>query len=116
VTELAQDQEALIAALQAKLDAANAKIAQQAGGLVAGEKDGFAECLTDDCDAYKELVPIPVRVEVVEKLYPPGSAVHGIESTTKYVLAVNDQDMICPHCKGPRSVLEDRPRKIPKGF
>jgi hypothetical protein len=43
VTELAQDQQALIEALQAKLDAANAKIAQQAGGLVAGEKDGFED-------------------------------------------------------------------------
>jgi hypothetical protein len=108
-----QDQ---IAALQAKLDAAQAKVAELSGGLVAGEKDGFAECLTDDCEAYKELVPIPVRVEVVEKMFPPGSAVHGIESTTQYVLAVNDADMICPHCDGPRSVLESRPRKIPKGF
>lgn len=116
MTEVAYDQDEQIAALQAKLDAAQAKVAELSGGLVAGEKDGFAECLTEDCEAYKELVGIPVRIEVVEKHFPRGSAVHGIESTTKYVLAVNDSDMVCPECKGPRSVLEDRPRKIPKGI
>lgn len=110
------EQQEQIAALQAKLDAAQGKIAELSGGLVAGDKEGFAECLTEECEAYKELVPIPIRIEVVEKYFPPGSAVHGIESTTKYVLAGNDRDMICPHCNGPRSVLEDRPRKIPKGI
>src|SRR4051812_30492761 len=103
VTALVQDQEAVIAALQAKLDAAQAenqadkeRIAQLSGGLVAGEKDGFTECLTEDCEAYKELRPMRVRVEVVEKHFPPGSAVHGIESTTKHINAVDDADMICP--------------------
>lgn len=109
-----QDQEELIRALQAKLDATQARVAELSGGLVAGERDGFSECMTEDCDAYKELVPIRVKVEVVEKRFPRGSAVHGIESSTKYVLAADDADLVCPRCGGPRSVLEEAPRKIPK--
>lgn len=105
-----------LAALQAQLDAQQQKIAELSGGLVGGEKDGFAECVNSECDAFKELVPIRVRVDVAEKHYPKGSAVHGIESSTRYVVAVDDGDLTCPHCAGARGVLEDRPRKIPKGI
>jgi rubredoxin len=110
----ATDQEETIAALQAKLDAANSKVAQLSGGLVGGDKDGFAECMTPECDDYKTLRPIPITVEVVERRYPPGSQIHGIESSTQFVFARNESDMTCPECGGPRSVLEDAPRKIPR--
>lgn len=108
------DHEQQIAALQAKLDQAQSKVAELSGGLVAGEKDGFAECMSPDCEDYKALRPIGVRVEVVNRLYPPGSDVHGIESSTQYVFAADERDMTCPTCGGPRSVLESAPRKIPR--
>lgn len=105
-----------LAALQAQLDAQQQRIAELSGGLVAGEKDGFAECLNVECDEFKALKPIRVKVDVVEKHYPAGSAVHGIESSTKYVLAADDSDLTCPSCRGARAVLEEAPRKIPKGY
>jgi hypothetical protein len=105
-----------LAALQAQLNAQQDRIAELSGGLVAGEKDGFAECMTESCDEYKALKPIRVSVQVVEKHFPKGSAVHGIESSTKYVVAADDRDLKCPACGGDRAPLEDAPRKIPKGY
>jgi hypothetical protein len=106
----------VIAELQAKLDQAQAQVAELSGGLVAGVKDGFAECMTADCDEYKALKPIRVRVEVVNRYYPAGSDVHGIEGSTQFVVPVDDGDLRCPVCEGPRSVLESAPRKIPKAI
>lgn len=107
-------QEDVIAQLQAQLDAANSKVAALSGGLISGDREGFAECMTPECDDFKALKPIAVRVEVVERHYPPGSDVRGIESTTQYAFARDEQDMVCPSCGGPRSVLESAPRKIPR--
>lgn len=108
------DKDALIAQLQTQ-------VAQLSGGLNEGEVDGFAECVGGSeigtaCEDYKALRPIRVRVEVMNRLFPPGSSVHGVESSTKYIHAVDDTDLVCPACGGPRSVLEGAPRRIPKAI